>query len=98
MALPWAICATFRANSLAFGMQVSTLSPRLTSILRNGQNHGRSQRISICPSTACMQRRITCSHDQPHGRNSRTLLTGWKINCSSNSSGSPVGLQLRGER
>ncbi len=59
IAVPPAILANFSANSLAAGMNVGTAVPRLTRNLRNGQYTCRSHRMSMWPSSACMQSRIT---------------------------------------
>ena len=66
----------FRANSLARGMNVGIALPWLISILWNGQNQGRPRRISMWPSSDCMQSRINDSRAQPNGCRQRKVRQG----------------------
>src|SRR3569833_1521256 len=68
--------ATFLANAFAWGMYVGTFAPRLTRDFLNGQNHGRSQAISMWPSKACMHSRITLCRAHPRGQNTCVVLIG----------------------
>ena len=45
---------------------------------RNGQNHGRPSRISMWPSSVCMQSRMKDSRAKPNGCRQRTVRMGWR--------------------
>lgn len=65
IASPPVIAASFFANAFAWGINVGTRLPAVVSTRPNGKYQRRPRRISIWPSSACMQSRISASRAHP---------------------------------